>query len=90
MSKEKMFSPGEVAFVKNVIKKRVGIDFSELFDSYSRNQNFFKLRGAKKATEVALINDILDEGRLQLGAGANFEELIIAGASSMAKLLGLQ
>jgi hypothetical protein len=40
MSKEKMFSPGEVAFVKNVIKKRVGIDFSELFDSYSRNQTF--------------------------------------------------
>jgi len=84
MTKETIFSPEEIAAIKEIIEKEVGIDFEELFKAYSVDPAFLEYREGRELTEADLINDILDEGKRQLGDGGNFEDVVIGGVLTIA------
>jgi hypothetical protein len=89
MTEKKEFSPGEIAYIKDIIKRKLNLVFSELFARYSSKPEFFSSKRGKKVTEKDLINEIVFEGKVQLGNGADFEKIVVAGTSSIAASLDL-
>lgn len=89
MSKEIILSPEEIVAIKEVIENKVGIDFAEFFSAYSQDPAFLEYRGGAELTEADLINDILDNGRLQSGDESSFEDTVIVGVLTIATPYGL-
>jgi hypothetical protein len=89
MTKENLYSPSTIAFAKDIIDSKSGIDFTRLFEECVKKPECFILGSNKKITEEDLIINIVYEGRLLLGVYASFESAIIAGVSTIAKSLGL-
>lgn len=90
MTKEGMFSPAEIDLVTEILDKKLGIDFPELFGEFKNNSTLFELKDKKKPTADDLINTIVEDGNLQLDQGAAFEDVVIAGAQTIAASLGLK
>jgi len=89
MTKETILSPEKVAAIKEILEREVGIDFKQLFQAYSTDLGFLEYRDGKKLTEADLINDILDDGKSQLGDDASFEDIVTIGTLTIAAPFGL-
>lgn len=89
MSKEH-FSSEEVVLVTEILKKKLEIDFADLFDAYKNNPVLIELKDNKKVTEADLIKDILDDGEFQLGSLGKFEDKVVEGTKTLAGSLGFK
>ena len=84
MTKETILSPEEIAAVREIIEKEIGIDFSQLLEAYQQDPSALEYRDGEELTEADLIADILDDGKAQLDEGANFEDIVVTGALTIA------
>ena len=89
MTKEIRISLSKNAFIRETINRKLKIDYTKLLFECMKNPDCLANRDDNETCNNNLINSIIFEGRHQLGREADFEDIIIAGASTIAKLLGL-
>jgi hypothetical protein len=89
MTKEKIYSPSEIAFIRDTISQELKLAYRQLLFECMKEPDCLVSRDDTKTTENNLINSIIFEGQQQLGAQANFTNVIVVGASTIAKSLGL-
>jgi len=89
MTKEKLYSPSEIAFIRDTIRQELKLSYRKLLFECMKEPDCLVSKDDAETTENNLINSIIFEGQGQLGTQASFTDVIVVGASNIAKSLGL-